>query len=100
MMRGPRKSLIEMEMKWPALTELLKNIDKHQAELIYQTEKLNKMETEVDHIYRSEMSRIFSGEMPLLDVIRWKDTMAAIEETADKVEALGNLIKGVVMKYA
>ena len=46
------------------------------------------------------MSRIFSGEMPLLDVIRWKDTMASIEETADKVEALGNLIKGVVMKYA
>ena len=63
-------------------------------------EHVNKMETEVDHIYRAEMSRIFSGEMPLLDVIRWKDTMASIEETADKVEALGNLIKGVVMKYA
>ena len=92
--------LIDMGNELASTFELLKNIDKHQAELIYHTEKLNKMETEVDHIDRAEMSRIFSGEMPLLDVIRWKDTMASIEETADKVEALGNLIKGVVMKYA
>jgi len=32
--------------------------------------------------------------------MRWKDIMGAIEETSDKVEALGNLIKGVIMKYA
>lgn len=92
--------LIEMGDELVGIFDLLKDINKHQAELIYRTEKLNKMETDVDQIYRGEMSRIFAGDMAVLDVIRWKDTIGSIEETADKVEALGNLIKGVIMKYA
>ena len=67
---------------------------------MHHAERLNRMETEVDKIYRQEMSRLFMGDVPLLDVMRWKDIMGAIEETSDKVEALGNLIKGVIMKYA
>ena len=38
--------------------------------------RLSKIETEVDNIYRREISRIFNGEMDLLDIIRWKDVWA------------------------
>lgn len=94
------KVLVNMGDELNAIFELLKNIDKNQAELMHHAERLNRMETEVDKIYRQEMSRLFMGDVPLLDVMRWKDIMGAIEETSDKVEALGNLIKGVIMKYA
>lgn len=94
------KILVDMGDELNAIFELLKNIDKNQAELMHHAERLNRMETEVDKIYRQEMSRLFMGDVPLLDVMRWKDIMGAIEETSDKVEALGNLIKGVIMKYA
>ena len=62
--------------------------------------RLSKIETEVDNIYRREISRIFNGEMDLLDIIRWKDVLGTLEDTSDEVEELGNIIKEVTMKYA
>lgn len=74
---------------------LLKNIDKNEAELMERANRLSKIETEVDNIYR-----IFNGEMDLLDIIRWKDVLGTLEDTSDEVEELGNIIKEVTMKYA
>ena len=79
---------------------LLKNIDKNEAELMERANRLSKIETEVDNIYRREISRIFNGEMDLLDIIRWKDVLGTLEDTSDEVEELGNIIKEVTMKYA
>ena len=79
---------------------LLKNIDKNEAELMERANRLSKIETEVDNIYRREISRIFAGDMELLDIIRWKDILGTLEDTSDKVEQLGNVIKEVTMKYA
>ena len=56
---------------------------------------------DIDHNYRQEISRLFSGdETDLLNVIRWKDILGTLEEAADHVETLGNTIKEVTMKYA
>lgn len=79
---------------------LLKNIDKNETELMDRSNRLSKIETEIDNIYRREISRIFDGHTELIDVIRWKDILGTLEETADKVEQLGNVIKEVTMKYA
>lgn len=79
---------------------LLKNIDKNEAELMERANRLSKIETEIDNIYRREISRIFDGQTELIDVIRWKDILGTLEETADKIEQLGNVIKEVTMKYA
>ncbi|KMO86740.1 phosphate transport regulator [Megasphaera cerevisiae DSM 20462] len=79
---------------------LLKDISSNEAELMERANRLSKLETEVDHMYRRELSRIFSGNVPILDVIRWKDILSTLEETADHVERLGNVIKEVTMKYA
>lgn len=79
---------------------LLKDIDKNESELMERANRLSKMETDVDNIYRREISRIFQGDQPLLDVIRWKDILGTLEDTSDAVEQLGNVIKEVTMKYA
>lgn len=79
---------------------LLKNIDKNEAELMERANRLSKIETEVDNIYRREISRIFTEQLPVIDIIRWKDILGTLEDTSDKVEQLGNVIKEVTMKYA
>lgn len=93
----------QLELMGQELTHifaLLKDIDKHEAELMERANRLSKMETNVDNIYRREISRIFQGDEPLLDVIRWKDILGTLEDASDAVEHLGNIIKEVTMKYA
>lgn len=92
--------LTQMGKELVPIFENMKNINNNQTSLIHHAERLNRLESEVDHVYRKEVSRLFTEDVPLIDVIRWKDTIAMIEETADKVEDLSNLIKGVIMKYA
>ena len=82
------------------LFSLLKNIDRNEAELMARADHLSKLESEVDQIYRKEISDLFDGKKDLFDVIRWKDILATLEDTSDKVEELANIIKEVTMKYA
>ena len=79
---------------------LLKNTDKNEVALMEKTQHLSQLESDADALYREEISRIFEGNMPVLDVIKWKDIMNTFEESADHVERLSNIIKEVVMKYA
>ncbi len=79
---------------------LLKSIDKNEMELMERANRLSQLETEIDALYRNELSRIFSEKLDVLYIIRWKDILGTLEETADNVEKLGNVIKEVTMKYA
>lgn len=79
---------------------LLKSIDKNEAELMERANNLSTLESEIDDIYRRELSRLFSGDVNLLDVVRWKDILETLENVSDHVEELGNAIKEVTMKYA
>ena len=91
--------IVAMGEELKNIFSLLKDIDHNEARR--HAERLTRMESEVDHIYRQEISRLFSGdEADLLNVIRWKDILGTLEEAADHVETLGNTIKEVTMKYA
>ena len=62
--------------------------------------KINRLESEADTIYRAIISDLFDGTHEAVEIIRWKEIMETMEETADQAERVGNLIKEVVMKYA
>lgn len=95
------KKLVSMGEELKKIFSLLKDIDHNEASLMRHAERLNRLESSVDKIYRDEISRLFSGEeKDLLEVIRWKDILGTLEEVADHVEELGNIIKEVTMKYA
>ena len=79
---------------------MLKNIDKNETELTERTRKINSLESEADTIYRDVISDLFDGSHDAVDIIRWKEIMETMEDTADQAERVGNLIKEVVMKYA
>lgn len=90
-----RVSLYHLTKSSPAAEQIAE-----QLELMERANRLSKMETNVDNIYRREISRIFQGDESLLDVIRWKDILGTLEDASDAVEHLGNIIKEVTMKYA
>ena len=92
--------LVTMSGEIKELFSLLKNIDRNEAELMSRAEHLSELESMADQIYRKEISRIFEGDMPVLDIIKWRDILNTMENVADRVERLGDTIKEVVMKYA
>lgn len=92
--------IVSMGGELKAIFQLLKSIDKNEAELMERADRLSSLESDVDRIYRNEISRLFAGGTDVLDIIRWKDILGTLEEAADHVERLGNVIKEVVMKYA
>lgn len=94
------EQIVAMSDELTVLFTLLKNIDRNEAELMARADHLSQLESEVDQIYRKEISELFDGKKDLFDVIRWKDILGTLEETADKVEELSNIIKEVTMKYA
>lgn len=92
--------IVEMAAELEEIFELLKDISRNEAKLFERAERLSRHESAVDKLYRKEISRLFDGSHDLFDVIRWKDILHTLEDTADEVEDLGDIIKEVTMKYA
>lgn len=92
--------LVEMSEEMIVLFRLLKDIDKNEVEIGQRTRKLNSLESEGDAVYREAISELFEGGHDVMDIIRWKEIMEAMEDTANRAEKVANLIKEVVMKYA
>ena len=92
--------LVEMAEELIVLFRLLKDIDKNEIEIGQRARKLNQLESEGDAIYRQSISDLFDGSHDVMEIIRWKEIMEAMEDTCDRAEKVANLIKEVVMKYA
>lgn len=67
------------------------------AEIIIE---INKIEEEGDSLFRSAVRQLFVDDIPILDVIKWREIYQYIENTLDACESVANLIEGVAMKNA
>ncbi len=63
-------------------------------------DKLDRLEEKGDDIYRSAMKDLFQNETRPLEVIKWKDIYERIENNIDKCSDVGNIILGIILKYA
>ncbi len=61
---------------------------------------VDRLETEGDQIYRRTMARLFTGEYPTLEVIKWKDIVQAMEESLNTVEDVSDIVESIVFKHA
>ena len=82
-----------------ALT-MLKDIRKNQAQILDATHKIAKLESEGDRVYRHEVAYLFDKEKNPIELIKWKDILENLEDTLDHCEKIGDMLRGVVMKYA
>ncbi len=92
--------LVEMAAELIVIFRLLKDIDKNELEIGKRARRINELESEADQVYRDVISDLFDGSHEVMEIIRWKEIMEAMETTADQAEKVANIIKEVVMKYA
>ncbi|AJA49694.1 phosphate transport regulator [Clostridium pasteurianum DSM 525 = ATCC 6013] len=74
----------------------MKNNDKLTEIII----EINKIEEEGDYLFRNAVRELFIDDIPVLDVIKWREIYQYIENTLDACEAVANIIEGVAMKNA
>lgn len=94
------KLLIESTAEIKRAAALLNSISKNQNELLAITSKIDKLESEGDHVFRGELAYLFEYVKDPIELIKWKDLLEGLENTLDHCERMADLLKGVVMKYA
>ena len=94
------KLLIESTAEIKRAAALLNAISKNQAELLAITSKIDKLESEGDHVFRGELAYLFEYVKDPIELIKWKDLLEGLENALDLCERMADLLKGVVMKYA
>ncbi|MGM9540847.1 DUF47 domain-containing protein [Anaerovibrio sp.] len=94
------KLLIESTAEIKRAAVLLNAISKNQNELLAITSKIDKLESEGDHVFRGELAYLFEYVKDPIELIKWKDLLEGLENTLDHCERMADLLKGVVMKYA
>lgn len=62
--------------------------------------EINRLETEGDKVSRGAIRNVFSGNMEVLEVIKWREIYQFLEDTLDVCEDVANVVEGVVMKNA
>lgn len=92
--------LIQMAEEMVVVMRLLKDVDANEQELAKRTLHLNRLESDADVVYRNAISELFDGTHEIIDIIRWKGIMEALENAANQAEKVGNICKEVIMKYA
>jgi uncharacterized protein Yka (UPF0111/DUF47 family) len=81
-----------------AVTDLrgMKNL----ARIRDQCELLNRLESEGDHIYRTQLAAMFRTETDAIRLIKHKEFLEGLERTLDACEDVGSALRTVVIKNA
>jgi uncharacterized protein len=62
--------------------------------------EVHRLENEGDRIARAAVAELFSDSMEPVEVIKWKDVYALLEDCIDKCEDVANIIEKIVVKHA
>lgn len=72
---------------------------KHAASIFEACEKINTLENEADTINSAAVARLFEAGGDPLDVMKWREIYDSLENAADAVENVANLIEGIVLEH-
>lgn len=99
-----RPEAIEMGRKIEKATGVLQELmvefknHKKSKKIMTLIKDVNTVEEEGDRLYREIVKKLFTGNEPVLDIIKWKDIYDDMENVLDACEDVANIIEGVVMK--
>ena len=60
--------------------------------------EVNRLENEADHVYRTLLSRLFSGSYEALTVLKLKQVADDLEDAADAFEHVANVVETIAVK--
>lgn len=69
-------------------------------EILEQVKEINRLENEADALFLSAMADLFHGELSSIDVIKWRDIFALLEEGTDSCETVAHSLEAIVLKHA
>ena len=62
--------------------------------------EVHRIENEGDRLARSAIAGLFDDGAKAMEVLKWKDVYALLEDTIDKCEDVADLIERIVVKHA
>jgi predicted phosphate transport protein (TIGR00153 family) len=62
--------------------------------------EIHRLENEGDRVVRHAMAELFTNGADPIEVIKWKDLYALLEDTIDAGEDVANVIERIVVKHA
>ncbi len=62
--------------------------------------EIHRLENEGDRLARTAIAGLFDDGTKTIDVLKWKDVYALLEDTIDKCEDVADLIERIVVKHA
>jgi predicted phosphate transport protein (TIGR00153 family) len=63
-------------------------------------DEIDSLESQGDQIYRRTVARLFSGELPALEVLKWKDIIQSAEDAIDAIEDVADTVASILVKHA
>lgn len=76
---------------------LLRN-NRTRVEIRRHTIEINRLENEADQVARSGVAVLMEHPENLLDLIRWKEIYAALEDATDRCEDVADALNGIVLE--
>jgi hypothetical protein len=95
-MREQADLLVVMAEEAEALIGRLESMKGVQPHL----DAIDRQESEGDAIYRRILSRLYSGELDALEVLRWKGIVEALEGALNTIEDISDVVESIVLKHA
>jgi predicted phosphate transport protein (TIGR00153 family) len=85
----------QCELIHEALTKLrqFRDLDRYWIEV-------HRLENDGDRVTRAAVAGLFSAERPPVDIIKWKDIYALLEDCIDKCEDVANIVEKIAIKHA
>jgi len=62
--------------------------------------EINRLENEADEVSRGAIADLFLGEVPPLDVFKWKEIYETMETVTDHCEDVADLLEEIALKHA
>jgi len=62
--------------------------------------RIRELENQGDELLRQALAKLFEGELPTLEVIKWKEVYDMLEAAIDKCRDVADVLETVVVKHA
>jgi phosphate transport system protein len=62
--------------------------------------EINRLENAADDLYRRAIARLFEGDLPVLEVIKWKEIYESLEAVTDRCEDVADAVESITLKHA
>jgi uncharacterized protein Yka (UPF0111/DUF47 family) len=62
--------------------------------------QINSLENRADDLLRAGLAELFANPTDVINIIKWRDIYAEMEEATDKAEDIADVLRGLVIKNA